>query len=147
MDNNVVYIKVNKALCRQLPSKHENRQNFNIMKLPKGTVIEDTDLSYAIINPIIMIEDRKNPNMYCAIYEKNRLKNNSINVYMNVEGEKKYMPVDVDVLRGAVAAANHAYYEQHKEKVEQEAEKKTEKDNLHPLTVDKLREQEEEQEV
>lgn len=123
MDSNKVYIRVNKSLCTQTESKYENRPYYNIMKLPKGTVIGDTDLSYAIINPIVMVEDAKNPRMYCAIYDKDKLKDNAVKVYMNIGNEKRYMPVDVDALRDAVAAANHAYYEEHK------AEKTREREN------------------
>lgn len=153
MENEKLYIRVNKGLCRQVPSKYEGRPNYNIMKLPKGTVVGDTDLSYAVINPIIMIEDTRNPNMFCAIYDKSRLTNNSIRVYMTVEGEKKYMPVDADCLRDAVAAANKAYYEEHKKDRSEQVEKQEDrqeavtKEKLQPLTAKELKEAEEERDV
>jgi len=149
-----IYIRVNKNLCTQTESKYEGRPNYNIMRLPKGTVIGDTDLSYSMINPVVMIEDTKNPRMYCAIYDRNKLHDNAIQVYMSIDGEKKYMPIDADALRDAVAAANHAYYEEHKKEAKAEAERaveekeaKADKDRLQPLTPDKLKEQEEEREA
>ena len=151
--NDKIYIRINKNLCSQRESKYEGRPNYNIMRLPKGTVIGDTDLSYCTINPVVMIEDTKNPRMYCAIYDRNKLHDNSIQVYMKIDGEKKYMPVDADKLRDAVAAANHAYYEEHKKEAKaeenravEEKEAKVDKDRLQPLTPDRLKEQEEERE-
>lgn len=143
-NQNGVYIKIHKSLCTQIESKYADRPNYNIMKLPKGTKVGQMELSYCVINPIVMFEDKKNPNYYVAKYDRTKLRDNAVSVFTGAEGDQRYVQIDVDELRKAVAAANHNYYEAHKASRAAKAEKKQdiaeEKPGyLKPLTAEGLK--------
>lgn len=117
-NRNLAFIKINKALCTTKESKIEGRSKYNIMTLPKGTIVGDTDLSFAKINPIVMVEDKYSKHMMTAIYDKDKMKDNNVSVFVQEEGQGKYLQVDVDALHDAVA--NQNYYEEQKKNKEVE---------------------------
>ena len=129
-NKNLVYIRINKKLCTTQESKIEGRSKYNIMTLPKGTVVGEKDLSFGKINPVVMIEDKFGKNMCAAVYDKDKMKDNNVSVFIQENGQGKYISIDVDALRDAVAKANHDYYEEHKntKNVEQETDTPKEKD-------------------
>lgn len=147
---NSLYIRVNKGLCTQAESKFPDQPYYNIMKLPRGTVVDGTDLSFAAINPRVMIEDRRNPRMFCAVYDLDKLKGRSISVFMrDANGVAKRMEVDAEKLRDAVAAANHSYYEEQKAKHSHERtqdvvaeESAVHEKKIEPLTTEALNDEE-----
>lgn len=145
--NDSVYIKVHKALCLQQESKIESRPVYNIMTLPKGTVVGEMDLSGCKINPKIMFEDKFNPQMYCAVYNREFLKNGNIEVWTGRSGGRSsYIQVDADALKDAVDTANQEYLSRTKKHGERVAEK-TEEMKLQPVTPEDLKRKEEEAEV
>lgn len=147
---NSLYIRVNKGLCTQAESKFPDQPYYNVMKLPRGTVVDGTDLSFAAINPRIMIEDKRNPRMFCAIYDLDKLKDRSISVFMKgTDGAAKRMEVDAEKLRDAVAAANHNYYEEQKAKHSREKAQdivaeasEIHEQKIEPLTTEALNDEE-----
>lgn len=114
-NSEVVYINVHKSYCSTKPSKKDETKNFNVMHLPNGTKIGDMDLSGAVINPFVMFENKKNPNLYTAVYNVSLLENKCVQVGFPVfdkDGKIEkydYKPVDVYELKEAVDKANKDY--------------------------------------
>ena len=113
-EKKTVYIRLNKQFCYQTKSRYENKPIYYVMTLPPGTVVEGLNLKGGKINPPVMFEDRKNPNMFCAPFDVSKLKDGAIDVYMGENAPEKYISIDAEKLRAAIAAANHSYYEEKK---------------------------------
>lgn len=151
-EKNKIYIKIHEKYCQQRESKIETRPVFNIMTLPPGTIVGETDLSYGMINPRVMFRDQFNPNMFCAVYDKSLLNNQSIQVYF--PREDKRMPINIDELAFSVDRANKEYLKsrqeeraedvaessnvQRKVEVEVETTSKTSETKKKELTVEEL---------
>ncbi len=121
-EKNFAYIKMHKSFTRTEDSKFENIPKWNMMYLPKGIKIGEMDLSGGVINPIVMYEDKFNPNMMVAQYDKDRLEDNAITVNLRKDGKNwEKVRVDVDVLASAVHEANKEYLKSKKEVQKEEA--------------------------
>ena len=93
-----------------------NDREYNALKMPKGVVVGDMDLSGATIFPKLVYEDKFNSNMVVAQYDRNYLKDNAVNVSIYDREKKDFesIRIDIDELRKAVDAANYEYMESKK---------------------------------
>lgn len=116
-DKSYAYIKVYKGFSNSVEMKDEEGRfrKFNIMRLPKGVVIGNKDLSNARINPFVMFEDKINPNMMVARYDREKITDNAVTVNIPIGGGKfEKLRVDVDVLSQKVNEANRNYLREKK---------------------------------
>lgn len=129
-ERNYAYINVHKSFAKQMESKIEGKEHFNVMRLPNGVIVADKDLSGGIINPNLMYENKFNKNLVTAQYNKDYLEDNAITVNMPVkEGGYEKIRVDIDVLSDAVDIANKRYMESKREEIVKEnIEQKKEKE-------------------
>lgn len=118
-EKNYAYIRVHKIFTKQLESRFKDREFFNIMHIPKGTIVNGQDLSGGIINPLLMYEDKFNRNLMVAQYDKDYLKDNKIQVNMIENHEKVKYKVDIDELCEKIKEVNEAYLTARKEEEKQ----------------------------
>ena len=93
-----------------------NDREYNALKMPKGVVVGDMDLSGATIFPKLVYEDKFNSNMVVAQYDRNHLKDNAVNVSIYDREKKDFESIRIDIneLKKAVDAANYEYMESKK---------------------------------
>lgn len=125
-DKNKAYIKVHKSLTRIEDDKFIEGKKYNVMFIPKGVKVGNVDFSQGVLNPLVMIEDKFNPNMMLAIYDKERLKDNAVSVHVLKDGKYEKVRVDVDVLSEKVHEANMKYLKERTQKEEVKAEEEFE---------------------
>lgn len=121
-DKNKAYIKVHKSLTRIEDDKFIEGKKYNVMFIPKGVKVGNIDFSQGVLNPLVMIEDKFNPNMMLAIYDKERLKDNAVSVHVLKDGKYEKVRVDIDVLSEKVHEANMKYLKERTQNVEAEEE-------------------------
>lgn len=105
----LVYLKIHKDDTEQIDSKFEGCGKFNIMKLPKGVIVGECDLSYGVLNPKIMYQDHINPSMMVAQYDKTQLEDEAVVVNLRKGKHWEKIKVDVEILSEKVEAINKEY--------------------------------------
>lgn len=118
-EKNYAYIKMHHKFTRT--AEQENGlPRFNMMFLPKGTVIGEKDLSGGYISTFVMYQDKINKNLMVAQYDRDRLEDNAIPVNIKTENGWEKVRVDVDVLAEKVDEVNKEYLKTKKEREEKE---------------------------
>ena len=106
-----VYISLHRSYCRQMPDKFEEGKVYNIMTVPRGTMLNGQDIGGGKINPRYMNVSKFNPDYMTATYYMGQDQNLQIKLSLP---SGMFTKVDVEELKGAIDAQKERYHEQQK---------------------------------
>ena len=113
-----VYISLHRSYCKQMPDKFEEGKVYNIMTVPRGTMLGEQDIGGGKINPRYMNVSKFNPDYMTATYYMGQ--DQSLQVKLSLPNGM-YTKVDVEELKEAIDSQKERYLEQQKAQ-EQQAE-------------------------
>lgn len=111
-DMKKVYISLHRNYCRQMADRFQEGKTFNVMTMPRGTMLDGRDIGGARINPRYMGESKFNPNEMTATYYLPP--DQGMEIKLNMP-DGTFERVSVEKLKEAIDEQKQAYREQQKQ--------------------------------
>lgn len=121
----IVKIEVPAEFAMQQHCHFKGRENFNVIRIPDGVVVDSVTLSGCLLNPLDM-DYVKETDTYIATFDRSELGENKVCLYKYGGEEAEKIPVDIDVLASKVSEQTACYEKNNDEKIyDEDKEKKT----------------------
>ncbi len=121
----IAKIEVPAEFAMQQHCHFKGRENFNVIRIPDGVVVDSVTLSGCLLNPLDM-EYVKETDTYIATFDRSELGENKVCLYKYGGEEAEKIPVDIDVLASKVSEQIACYEKNNDEKIyDEDEEKKT----------------------
>ena len=93
----IVKIEVPAEFAMQQHCHFKGRENFNVIRIPDGVVVDSVTLSGCLLNPLDM-DYVKETDTYIATFDRSELGENKVCLYKYGGEEAEKIPEDIDVL-------------------------------------------------
>ncbi len=121
----IVKIEVPAEFAMQRQFLFKGRENFNVIRIPDGVVVDSMTLSGCLLNPLDM-EYAEKTDTYIAYFDRSELTENEVCLYRYGGEETVKIFVDIDALASKVNEQIACYEKNNDEKVyDEDEEKKT----------------------
>ncbi len=121
----IVKIEVPAEFAMQRQFLFKGRENFNVIRIPDGVVVDSVTLSGCLLNPLDMKYVEKT-DTYIASFDRSELTENEVCLYRYGGEETVKISVDIDVLASKVNEQIACYEKNNDEKIyDEDEEKKT----------------------